>query len=150
MVLVSLCPLAALACWTTLAALSKGNQLRPEYLNAAFDLYVQLQSKVYETTSYDYFQNMKTYNRAPNGYTIINDVTTRPMVQGSESALSACEVYGRHPAVSTFCNRFRYVVAEPGRFPGDGRTPGRHHPVGVWRLWRYPTNRGTRPASPPA
>ncbi len=68
--------------YTTLAALSKGNQLRPEYLNAAFDLYVQLRSEVYKTTSYDYFQNMKTYNRVPNGYTIINDVTTRPMVQG--------------------------------------------------------------------
>ena len=68
--------------YTTLAPLSKGNQLRPEYLNAAFDLYVQLRSEVYKTTSYDYFQNMKTYNRTPHGYTIINDVTTRPMVQG--------------------------------------------------------------------
>ena len=68
--------------YTTLAPLSKGNQLRPEYLNAAFDLYVQLRSEVYKTTSYAYFQNMKTYNRVPNGYTIIDDVTTRPMVQG--------------------------------------------------------------------
>jgi hypothetical protein len=46
LVLVSLCPLAALACSTTLAALAKGKQLRPEYLNAAFGLYVQLQSEV--------------------------------------------------------------------------------------------------------
>lgn len=68
--------------YTTLAALSKGNQLRPEYLNAAFDLWVQLRENVYKTTSYAYFQNMKTYNRVPNGYTIIKDVTVRPMVQG--------------------------------------------------------------------
>ena len=68
--------------YTTLAATSKGNQLRPEYLNAAFDLWVQLRDDVYKTTSYAYFQNMKTYNRVPNGYTIINDVTARPMVQG--------------------------------------------------------------------
>jgi glycosyl hydrolase family 47 len=68
--------------YTTLAALSKGNQLRPEYLNAAFDLWELLRQDVYKTTSYAYFQNMKTYNRVPNGYTIINDVTVRPMVQG--------------------------------------------------------------------
>ncbi|MBV9379160.1 MAG: glycoside hydrolase family 47 protein [Streptosporangiaceae bacterium] len=68
--------------YTTLAALSKGNQLRPEYLNAAFDLWVQLRRDIYKTTSYAYFQNMKTYNRVPNGYTIIDDVTVRPMVLG--------------------------------------------------------------------
>jgi Glycosyl hydrolase family 47 len=68
--------------YTTLAALSKGNQLRPEYLNGAFDLWVQLRRDVYKTTSYAYFQNMKTYNRVPNGYTIADDVTVRPMVLG--------------------------------------------------------------------
>jgi mannosyl-oligosaccharide alpha-1,2-mannosidase len=68
--------------YTTLAALSKGNQVRPEYLNAAFDLWVQLRQDIYKTTSYAYFQNMKTYNRVPNGYTIIDDVTVRPMVLG--------------------------------------------------------------------
>jgi hypothetical protein len=68
--------------YTTLAALSKGNQLRPEYVNGAFDLWVLLRDEYYKTTSYAYFQNMKTYNRVPNGYTIINDVTVRPMVQG--------------------------------------------------------------------
>jgi Glycosyl hydrolase family 47 len=68
--------------YTTLAALSKGNQLRPEYLNAAFDLWVQLRDDYYKTTSYAYFQNMKTYNRVANGYTITDDVTVRPMVLG--------------------------------------------------------------------
>ena len=43
---------------------------------------MQLRQDVYKTTSYAYFQNMKTYNRVANGYTIINDVTTRPMQQG--------------------------------------------------------------------
>lgn len=68
--------------YTSLAPVSVSNQLRPEYLNAAFDLWVQLRKDIYKTTSYAYFQNMKTYNRVPNGYTIINDVTTRPMQQG--------------------------------------------------------------------
>jgi hypothetical protein len=68
--------------YTSLAPVSVSNQLRPEYLNGAFDLWVQLRKDIYKTTSYAYFQNMKTYNRVPNGYTIINDVTTRPMRQG--------------------------------------------------------------------
>lgn len=68
--------------YTTLAATSKGNQLRPEYVNGAFDLWVLLRDDYYKTTSYAYFQNMKTYNRVANGYTIINDVTTRPMALG--------------------------------------------------------------------
>jgi hypothetical protein len=68
--------------YTTYAALDKSNALRPEYLNAAFDLWVQLRHPIYKSTSYAYFENMKTYNRVANGYTVINDVTTRPMVQG--------------------------------------------------------------------
>jgi mannosyl-oligosaccharide alpha-1,2-mannosidase len=68
--------------YTTLAATTKGNQLRPEYVNGAFDLWELLHEEYYKTTSYQYFRNMVTYNRVPNGYTILNDVTVRPMVQG--------------------------------------------------------------------
>jgi len=68
--------------YTTFAATSTGNQLRPEYVNSSFDLYFQTGKKFYRTTAYQYFQAMKTYNRVPGGYTILNDVTTRPMVQG--------------------------------------------------------------------
>jgi hypothetical protein len=68
--------------YTTFAATSVGNQLRPEYLNAAFDLYLQTYDDIFKTTAYAYFQNMKTYSRVPHGYTIIDDVTTRPMAQG--------------------------------------------------------------------
>jgi len=68
--------------YTTLAATSKGNQLRPEYVNGAFDLWVLLRDDYYKATSYAYFQNMKRYNRVANGYTIVNDVTIRPMALG--------------------------------------------------------------------
>ncbi|HEV2373456.1 MAG TPA: glycoside hydrolase family 47 protein [Streptosporangiaceae bacterium] len=68
--------------YTTLSATSVSNELRPEYLNAAFDLWAQTKRQFYKTTSYSYFQNMKTFNKCPNGYTVVNDVTQRPMPQG--------------------------------------------------------------------
>lgn len=91
--------------YTSLAPLSAGNQLRPEYLNAAFDLWVQLRKDIYKTTSYAYFQNMKTYNRVPNGYTIIDNVTTRPMQQGD-----------LFPAYS-FAENFKYLYLIFARSP---------------------------------
>jgi hypothetical protein len=68
--------------YTTFAATSKGNQLRPEYVNSSFDLYLQFRDPFFRRTAEQYFAGMKQFNRVPNGYTIINDVTTRPMVLG--------------------------------------------------------------------
>jgi Glycosyl hydrolase family 47 len=68
--------------YTTFAATSKGNQLRPEYVNSSFDMYLQFRDPYFRTTALQYFAGMKQFNRVPNGYTIVDDVTTRPMVLG--------------------------------------------------------------------
>ncbi|HTW83925.1 MAG TPA: glycoside hydrolase family 47 protein [Candidatus Sulfotelmatobacter sp.] len=58
------------------------NELRPEYLNAAFDLWFLTGKQKYRDTAYAYFDAMRTYCRVPNGYTIVQDVRPRPMVLG--------------------------------------------------------------------
>jgi hypothetical protein len=68
--------------YTTFAATSTGNQFRPEYVNASFDLYFQTHDPFYAATAWQYFQGMKANARVANGYTIIDDVTTSPMVLG--------------------------------------------------------------------
>jgi mannosyl-oligosaccharide alpha-1,2-mannosidase len=68
--------------YTTLAATSAGNQFRPEYVNGSFDLFFQTHNPFYADTAWQYFEGMRANARTPNGYTIINDVTTTPMVQG--------------------------------------------------------------------
>jgi Glycosyl hydrolase family 47 len=69
--------------YTTFAALSKGNQFRPEYPNASFDLYfITNRDPFYAATAWQWFTGMRDNARVPNGYTIINDVTTRPMALG--------------------------------------------------------------------
>ena len=68
--------------YTTFAATAKGNQFRPEYVNGSFDLYFQTHDPYFATTAYQYFQGMKNNARVANGYTIIDDVTTAPMVLG--------------------------------------------------------------------
>ncbi|MCQ4085168.1 glycoside hydrolase family 47 protein [Streptomyces sp. RB6PN25] len=68
--------------YTTLAVVSPANELRPEYANCAFDLYGHTGDPFYRTTAWRYFENLRTYHRVANGYTIITDVTKRPMVQG--------------------------------------------------------------------
>jgi hypothetical protein len=68
--------------YTTFAATSVGNQFRPEYVNGSFDLFFQTHDPFYAATAWQYFQGMRANARTANGYTIINDVTTTPMVQG--------------------------------------------------------------------
>ncbi|MCQ4079791.1 glycoside hydrolase family 47 protein [Streptomyces sp. RB6PN25] len=68
--------------YTTITATSKGNQFRPEYANASFDLYFQTMDPYYASTAYQYFQGMKANARTANGYTVLDDVTTTPMQQG--------------------------------------------------------------------
>jgi mannosyl-oligosaccharide alpha-1,2-mannosidase len=58
------------------------NELRPEYANAAFDLWFLTGKQKYRDTAYAYFQALRTYCRVPNGYTIVNDVRPRPMLLG--------------------------------------------------------------------
>jgi hypothetical protein len=68
--------------YTTFAATSVGNQFRPEYVNASFDLYFQTRDPYYAATAWQYFQGMRANARVAGGYTIINDVTTTPMQLG--------------------------------------------------------------------
>jgi mannosyl-oligosaccharide alpha-1,2-mannosidase len=68
--------------YTTFAATSAGNQFRPEYVNASFDLFFQTHDPFYANTAWQYFQGMRANARVANGYTIINDVTTSPMRLG--------------------------------------------------------------------
>jgi mannosyl-oligosaccharide alpha-1,2-mannosidase len=68
--------------YTTLTAVDKGNQFRPEYANASFDLYFQTHDPYFATTAWQYFLGMKKNARVANGYTIVNDVTTTPMQLG--------------------------------------------------------------------
>jgi hypothetical protein len=68
--------------YTTLTATSAGNQFRPEYVNASFDLFFQTHDQFYANTAWQYFQGMRANARVANGYTIINDVTTTPMRLG--------------------------------------------------------------------
>ncbi|HEY3752848.1 MAG TPA: glycoside hydrolase family 47 protein [Pseudonocardiaceae bacterium] len=68
--------------YTTFAATSAGNQFRPEYVNGSFDLFFQTHDQFYAKTAWQYFQGMRANARTANGYTILDDVTTTPMVQG--------------------------------------------------------------------
>ncbi|MFD8028466.1 glycoside hydrolase family 47 protein [Streptomyces sp. NPDC059717] len=65
-----------------LSVLTPGNALRPEYANSAFDLYRRTGDPVYRAAAWRYFQNQKTFQRVPGGYTVVTDVTKRPMPKG--------------------------------------------------------------------
>ncbi|MFC5722947.1 glycoside hydrolase family 47 protein [Streptomyces gamaensis] len=68
--------------YTRLDILSRGNELRPEYANCAFELYWQTGDPYYRTTAWRYFQNLTRHHRVPGGYTVVADVTRRPMTLG--------------------------------------------------------------------
>lgn len=50
--------------------------MRPEYPNAAFDLWFLTRDQKYRDTAYRYFSALRTYCRAQNGYTVLDDVRT--------------------------------------------------------------------------
>ncbi|MGW1200523.1 glycoside hydrolase family 47 protein [Streptomyces sp. NPDC002536] len=58
------------------------NQLRPEYANCAFELYWQTGDPFYRTAAWRYFKNLRTHHRVPGGYTVVTDVTRKPMPKG--------------------------------------------------------------------
>ncbi len=68
--------------YTNLTATTPSNQFRPEYLNSSFDLFWQTGSGFYEFTAIQDFLGFVVNARVPNGYTIIDDVTTKPMTLG--------------------------------------------------------------------
>jgi mannosyl-oligosaccharide alpha-1,2-mannosidase len=56
--------------------------MRPEYPNAAFDLWFLTHDEKYRRTAYRYFRALREHCRVSNGYTVLTDVRTRPMKQG--------------------------------------------------------------------
>ncbi|MGW1077501.1 glycoside hydrolase family 47 protein [Streptomyces sp. NPDC002537] len=67
---------------THLDVLDPRNELRPEYANCAFELYWQTGDPYYQDTAWRYFLNLKEHHRVPGGYTVVTDVTRRPMTRG--------------------------------------------------------------------
>jgi mannosyl-oligosaccharide alpha-1,2-mannosidase len=59
----------------TLAPVDAGGRLRPEYANAAFDLWRITGQDRYRTAAYRWFAAMRDRQRVPGGYTTLRDVT---------------------------------------------------------------------------
>jgi mannosyl-oligosaccharide alpha-1,2-mannosidase len=66
----------------TATATSPGNQLRPEYVDSAFNLWLITGKERYRDLAHEYYLRQKRNSRAGGAWTIITDVTTRPMTQG--------------------------------------------------------------------
>jgi hypothetical protein len=64
------------------AATDPGNQLRPEYVDAAFNLWLVTGKELYRARAYDYYLRQKRASRVANGWTIATDVTTSPVKLG--------------------------------------------------------------------
>jgi hypothetical protein len=95
--------------YRTLSPIEPSNELRPEYVNAAFDLWFLTGDRKYRDTAYASFQALREHCRVPGGYTIVDDVTTRPMKLGD-----------LFPAYS-FSENFKYlylIFADSSRFDG--------------------------------
>lgn len=94
----------------TLAVTAATNALRPEYVNSSFDLWFMTQDQKYRRTAYRYFTGLRDNCRTSGGYTIIDDMRTRPMAQGD-----------RFPAYA-FSENFKYLYlmfADSPRFDGS-------------------------------
>ena len=83
--------------FSNLAIVSPVYAFRPEYVNAAFDLWFLTREQKYRTTAYAHFQAVRANCRVPNGYTTIKDIRTRPMTLGDH-----------FPAYS-FSENFKYL-----------------------------------------
>jgi mannosyl-oligosaccharide alpha-1,2-mannosidase len=68
--------------YTTLRALDPGYQLRPEYANSAFDLWLLTHNERYRRTAHAHFVQMRDHCRVPGGYTILRDVRSKPVSRG--------------------------------------------------------------------
>jgi hypothetical protein len=66
----------------SLKATQRGNQLRPEYVDSAFNLWLETRDERWIDLAADYYERMKRTSRVPNGYTILTDVTKNPPRQG--------------------------------------------------------------------
>lgn len=105
--------------YSTGAVTSAGNQLRPEYVNSSFDLYLQTGKEKYRQTAYQYFVGMRDNARTIAGYTILDDVTTQPMTRGdltpaywfAENQKYLYLMFANSPRF----NRYDYVLSTEGK-----------------------------------
>ncbi|MEV8098406.1 glycoside hydrolase family 47 protein [Kitasatospora sp. NPDC085879] len=61
---------------------SARNDLRPEYVNSSFDLWMLTGEQRFKETAYAYFAGLRDRLRVPGGYTVADDVTTEPLRRG--------------------------------------------------------------------
>jgi len=66
----------------TLQATRVTNELRPEFADSSLALFVHGGGERCRELARIHFENMKATSRARFGYTVIDDITTRPMRQG--------------------------------------------------------------------
>ncbi|MGZ3516650.1 MAG: glycoside hydrolase family 47 protein [Vulcanimicrobiaceae bacterium] len=59
-----------------------GYEIRPEYVNSAFDLWFLTHDQKYRDTAYAHFLQLKKNCRVANGYTVLTDIRTTPMTPG--------------------------------------------------------------------
>jgi hypothetical protein len=64
------------------AATGRGNQLRPEYVDSALNLWLVTGKELYRERAHDYYLRQKQSSRVANGWTIVTDVTTSPPTLG--------------------------------------------------------------------
>jgi mannosyl-oligosaccharide alpha-1,2-mannosidase len=63
-------------------ATGKGNALRPEYVDSCFNLWLLTRDERYRRLAFAYYLRQKADSRVPNGWTVIDDVTTTPATHG--------------------------------------------------------------------
>jgi mannosyl-oligosaccharide alpha-1,2-mannosidase len=68
--------------YPSLSATSEGNQLRPEFADAAFNLWLVTHDELYRRRAREHYAQMKRTSKVRYGYTILDDVTTSPPVRG--------------------------------------------------------------------
>ncbi|HWE44489.1 MAG TPA: glycoside hydrolase family 47 protein [Caulobacteraceae bacterium] len=65
-----------------MAATRKTNDLRPEFANSCLDLWQIDRNKRWRELAYKHFRTMVETSKTTYGFTVIADITTKPMVQG--------------------------------------------------------------------
>ncbi len=65
-----------------LSVVSPKYWMRPEYANSAFDLWFLTHDQKYRDAGLRHFKAVRNHCRCENGYTVLEDVRPRPMVQG--------------------------------------------------------------------
>jgi len=69
--------------YTDMSIVDPSYQLRPEYADACLALFVVSGgADLYRQRAYQLYQAMKAGCRVDNGYTVVTDITARPMTQG--------------------------------------------------------------------